>query len=67
MSRQVTLTAHTTSGIEFEITDSLTGEILWQRDYWCEEGDEESESAGWEYFKKGIAQRGWTLTQEAWS
>lgn len=67
MSRRAKIVVHTSSDIEFEVIDADTGEVLYDRSFWCEEGDEEAESAGWAYFRKGIAQRGWTLAEEVWS
>lgn len=67
MAREVRLTIHTTSGIEFEVTDASTGELLVERDYWCDEGDEDGEEQGWAYFRRLCERRGWLLTVESWS
>lgn len=70
-TKEVNLIGHTTSGLEFEVVDAVTGASLSGRIFWCSdedlEEDEEIEERGWEHFKKKIALKGWTLKEIVWS
>jgi hypothetical protein len=71
-TKNVELWVHTTCGIEFEIINVETKKSLsGGRVFWCSdedlEEDEDLESRGWEYFRKKIEEKGWTLCEEVWS
>jgi len=59
--RVVNLIQHTTCGTEFELVTVPTGESS-GRMYW--DGDEDE---GFDYWRKVIAKKGWTIKEEIWS
>lgn len=76
VTRNVILTIHTTSGLEFEVTDADTGKSITGRDLWCaDDADdfddpeefEDIEQAGWQFWRERIKGAGWNLVSEVWS
>ena len=68
--RKVELWVHTTSGIEFEIREAETGEIIASRWFVVDEdalNAEEIERTEREWVEKRVAELGYELVGEAWS
>ena len=64
--RKVELWVHTTSGVEFEIRDADTGEVIAERWFVADEGDSDAEDAEREWVAKRCAKLGFEL-EEVWS